>query len=129
MRANRHRDSDTTGMKNPIDPPGPAVPARRMPKPRTAPREVQPDRRLAILPARGLADTTPESDALQREFFDPMAKAFIDALHAACPGSSRARVAWCYQFAIGAMLNQLLSGERVARLGNGDRHGSDVASK
>jgi AcrR family transcriptional regulator len=76
-------------------------------------------RYFALLAARDLAAPSPEAHALEREFFDPMAHAFIDALLAACAGSTRAQAAWCYQFAIGAMLNRLLTGERAQRLAAG----------
>jgi hypothetical protein len=44
-----------------------------------------------------------------------MAHAFIDAMHAACPGSTRGNAAWAYQFAVGALLHHI-SDERVERL-------------
>jgi len=75
---------------------------------------------FAVMAARDLAAPAPDADRLERKFFDPMAHAFIDALLAACPGASRGQVAWCYQFAIGAMLHFLLSGERAARLAHGE---------
>lgn len=75
---------------------------------------------FAVMAARDLAAPAPDADRLERKFFDPMAHAFIDALLASCPGANRGQVAWCYQFAIGAMLHFLLSGERAARLARGE---------
>lgn len=75
---------------------------------------------FAVMAARDLAAPAPDADRLERQYFDPMAHAFIDALLVACPGASRGQAAWCYQFAIGAMLHFLLSGERAARLARGE---------
>ncbi len=36
-----------------------------------------------------------------------MAHAFIDALHGACPGSTRPQAAWAYQFALGALIHHI----------------------
>lgn len=84
---------------------------------------------FAVMAARDLAAPAPDADRLERKFFDPMAHAFIDALLAACPGASRGQVAWCYQFAIGAMLHFLLSGERAARLARGEIAVDDPEAK
>jgi len=84
---------------------------------------------FAVMAARDLASPAPEADRVQRQYFDPMANAFIDALMAACPGSSRGQIAWCYQFALGAMLHFLLSGERAERLSKGENQSSDPVAK
>ncbi len=84
----------------------------------------------ALLMTRGLALQSEEEDAIIREFFDPMAKAFIDAFHttlaAESPGVSRAQVVWCYQFALGALLHHI-SDTRVQRLSEGKNQPSDPA--
>jgi AcrR family transcriptional regulator len=84
----------------------------------------------ALLMTRGLALQSEEEDAIIREFFDPMAKAFIDAFHttlaAETPGVSRAQVVWCYQFALGALLHHI-SDTRVQRLSKGENQPSDPA--
>lgn len=72
----------------------------------------------ALLVARELAYRTPEADRVLSELFDPMAHAFIDALHAACPGGTRAQAAWAYQFALGALIHHI-SDHRVQRLSRG----------
>lgn len=72
----------------------------------------------ALLVARELAHATEEADRVLREFFDPLAQAFIDAIAAAVPGATRAQAAWGYQFALGALLHHL-SDTRVARLSGG----------
>jgi AcrR family transcriptional regulator len=64
------------------------------------------------------------------EYYDPMAKAFIDAFHSALAAESksvtRAQVAWCYQFALGALLHHI-SDTRVHRLSQGENRPSDPA--
>ena len=52
------------------------------------------------------------------DYFAPLAHAFIDALHAARPGTARTQVAWAYQFAMGALLHHLID-HRVERLSRG----------
>ncbi|MEP6789779.1 MAG: TetR family transcriptional regulator [Ramlibacter sp.] len=84
----------------------------------------------ALLMTRGLALQSEEEDAIIREFFDPMAKAFIDAFHttltAEFRGVTRPRVAWCYQFALGSLLHHI-SDTRVHRLSQGENRPSDPA--
>lgn len=84
----------------------------------------------ALLMTRGLSLQSEEEDAIIREFFDPMAQAFIDAFHATLAaefkGVTRAQVAWCYQFALGALLHHI-SDARVHRLSQGENRPSDPA--
>jgi hypothetical protein len=56
-----------------------------------------------------------------------MAHAFIDALHAACPGSTRAAAAWAYQFAVGALLHHI-SDDRVERLSRRQNKPADASA-
>lgn len=72
----------------------------------------------ALLVARELGYRTPEAERVLSELFDPMAHAFIDALHHACPGSTRPQAAWAYQFALGALIHHI-SDHRVGRLSRG----------
>lgn len=81
---------------------------------------------FAKMAARDLASPTPESEQAQLEFFDPMAHAFIDALQRLFPGRSRADVAWCYQFMLGAVLHHLAD-VRVERLSRGTATAADPA--
>ena len=69
----------------------------------------------ALLVARELHHALDETDRVLRAYFDPMAHAFIDALHRRLPHASRGQVAWCYQFALGALLHHL-SDDRIERL-------------
>jgi hypothetical protein len=77
----------------------------------------------AQLVARELFYRTPEAAQVLADHFDPMAHAFIDALHQACPGSTRPQAAWAYQFAVGALLHHI-SDDRVERL---SRHRNQAA--
>ena len=80
----------------------------------------------ALLVARELYHATPETDRVLRAYFDPMAHAFIDALHRQLPHASHGQVAWCYQFALGALLHHL-SDVRIERLSNGECRPGDAA--
>lgn len=84
----------------------------------------------ALLMTRGLALQSEEEDAIIREFFDPMARAFIDAFHKVLseefPGVTRPLVAWCYQFALGALLHHI-GDTRVHRLSDGENRPNDPA--
>ncbi|MBQ0929801.1 TetR/AcrR family transcriptional regulator [Ideonella alba] len=82
----------------------------------------------ALMAARDLAAPTEESERSNREFFDPLAHAFIDALMSTAPGASRGQVAWCYQFMLGALLH-FLSDRRVERLSRGENRAADPAAK
>lgn len=81
----------------------------------------------ALLVGRELAYGSDEADRALREFFDPLAHAFIDALHAALPDARRDQVAWGYQFALGALLHHI-SDTRVARLSLGVSRPGDAAA-
>jgi AcrR family transcriptional regulator len=72
----------------------------------------------ALLVARELYNATPETDKVLRKYFDPLAHAFIDAIHHLLPHASRVQVSWCYQFALGALLHHL-SDSRIERLSRG----------
>ncbi len=72
----------------------------------------------ALLVARELYSAIDEAEQILREYFDPLAHAFIDALQLAYPNATRVQVAWCYQFALGALLHHI-SDSRVVRLSRG----------
>jgi AcrR family transcriptional regulator len=87
-----------------------------------------PDGRLFLrLMARGINDGLAEDEAVVRELFDPLAHAFIDALAQVAPQVSRGTLAWCYQFALGAMLHHVID-ERVERLSRGENRPDDEAT-
>lgn len=72
----------------------------------------------ALLMTRGINEPGTETDLIMRQYFDPMANAFIDALLDAFVGRTRAQVAWAYQFMLGALLHHI-GDERVQRLSGG----------
>ena len=78
----------------------------------------------ALLVARELGHASLESDRVLRDFFDPLAHAFIDALHAALPHASRSEVAWAYQFALGSLLHHI-SDKRIERLSRSNATAAD----
>lgn len=81
----------------------------------------------ALLVARQLYQAVDEAETVLRTYFDPMAHAFIDALHAAMPAASRPQAAWCYQFMLGALLNHL-SDTRIVALSRGLAQPADPAA-
>lgn len=78
----------------------------------------------ALLVARELGNTTEAADRVMRAFFDPLAMAYIDALHLALPHATRGQVAWGYQFALGALLQHLMD-SRVERLSKNENRRND----
>ncbi|MBI5277534.1 MAG: TetR/AcrR family transcriptional regulator [Burkholderiales bacterium] len=82
----------------------------------------------ALLMTRGLALQSEGEDAIIREFFDPMARAFMDAFRKVLapefPGVSKSQVAWGYQFALGALLHHI-GDRRVERLSDGKNKACD----
>ena len=73
----------------------------------------------ALFVARGLTQQGAEEDRAIRQYFDPVAAEFIQALQSELakthPGFTQAHAAWGFQFALGALLHYL-SDQRVARL-------------
>jgi len=80
----------------------------------------------ALLVARELYHATEEADRVLRGYFDPLATAYIDAMHVALPHATRAQVAWGYQFALGALLHHL-NDSRIERLSRGENKRADPA--
>ena len=72
----------------------------------------------ALLVARELYISQDQTDRVLRDFFDPLAHAFIGALHDVFPNATREQVAWGYQFSLGALLHHI-SDYRVKRLTQG----------
>ena len=82
----------------------------------------------ALLVSRELSYDREEADRVLRDFFDPLAHAFIDALQAARPQATRAQAAWGYQFALGALLHHI-SDQRVERLSHGINPPNDATAE
>lgn len=80
----------------------------------------------ALLVARELYHATEEADRVLRGYFDPLAEAYIDALHVALPHATRGQAAWAYQFALGTLLHHL-NDNRIERLSRGENRRSDPA--
>lgn len=80
----------------------------------------------ALMVARELYHAREHTDRVLREFFDPLAHAFIDALHATLPHASRADAAWVYQFMLGALLHHLRD-DRIVRLSRNQCKPADPA--
>lgn len=74
--------------------------------------------------SRGMSDQLEEDEKIIREMFDPLAHAFIDALASVLPQASRGTVAWCYQFALGALLHHVTD-RRIERLSNHENRHDD----
>ena len=73
----------------------------------------------AALVAREVSfGATSDTGSVLAGMFDPMAHSFIDALHRLRPRWPRARAAWAYQFATGALVHHMVD-MRVQRLSNG----------
>lgn len=81
----------------------------------------------ALLMTRGINEPGTETDLVMRQYFDPMANAFIDALLDAFAGRTRAQMAWAYQFMLGALLHHI-GDERVERLSGGANVRNDTAA-
>jgi AcrR family transcriptional regulator len=79
------------------------------------------------LVARELNRRTPAMRRIVRKHFDPMAHAFIDAMARVMPHATRAQVAWCYQFALGALIHHSID-ERVERLSRRQNRRLDPAA-
>ncbi|QNK70444.1 TetR/AcrR family transcriptional regulator [Variovorax sp. PAMC26660] len=80
----------------------------------------------ALLVARELYHATEEADRVLRAYFDPLAEAYIDALHIALPHATRGQAAWGYQFALGSLLHHL-NDSRIERLSRGENTRADPA--
>jgi len=74
--------------------------------------------------ARGMTEHLEEDEPIIRELFDPLAHAFIDAIAGALPQATRGQAAWCYQFALGALLHHV-NDQRIERLSHGQNQPGD----
>lgn len=76
---------------------------------------------------RALHEHIPEDEPVVKALFDPLAHAFIDALSDALPHAGRDTVVWCYQFALGALMNAVTD-TRVERLSRGESSVSELTN-
>ncbi len=84
----------------------------------------------ALFVTRGLTQQSAEEDRAIRQFFDPITAEFIEAIHDALradtPEITQAQAAWCFQFALGALLHYL-SDQRIVRLSGDVNTAADPA--
>ncbi len=67
------------------------------------------------LVARQVMGGGEESREILRQYFDPLAHSFIDAIHEVIPKADKGRVAACYIFALGCLLNSTVD-DRLEQL-------------
>lgn len=79
-------------------------------------RETEEGLYFARLLAREASDPSSESRGLIEEFYDPLAREFVQALHTVLPDVPAERIRWGYLLAVGAMSMSVFD-ERVARFG------------
>ncbi|SFV05539.1 TetR/AcrR family transcriptional regulator [Pseudoduganella namucuonensis] len=77
--------------------------------------------------SRGMTEQLSEDEKVIQELFDPLAHAFIDAMASVLPHVSRGTVAWCYQFALGALLHHVTD-RRIERLSRGENRRDDFGA-
>lgn len=81
-------------------------------------------RHFLHLISRGMTDQLAEDEKVIQELFDPLAHAFIDAMASVQSHVSRGTIAWCYQFALGALLHHVTD-RRIERLSRGENRRDD----
>jgi AcrR family transcriptional regulator len=77
------------------------------------------------LVARQVSGGDEEARSIVREYFDPLARAFIAAIQEAVPGSDRGPVTACYIFALGSLLNATVD-DRLERLSESEISSADA---
>jgi AcrR family transcriptional regulator len=78
------------------------------------------------LVAQILNDPQPHARRISQEFNDPVARSTIRALKRALPGMAEDDLAWCYIFAVGAMVSAVAGTGRVRDLSAGRCDPDDV---
>jgi hypothetical protein len=78
------------------------------------------------LVAQILNDPQPHARRISQEFNDPVARSTIRALQRALPGMPEDDLAWCYIFAVGAMVSAVAGTGRVRELSAGRCDPDDV---
>lgn len=79
----------------------------------------------AQLVARESSDPTEATRGIVKEYFDPFAKEFIQALQQALPRKSLEYVHWAYMFAVGALVMSVFD-SRLARITDGKTKPTDL---
>jgi AcrR family transcriptional regulator len=75
---------------------------------------------FSVLVARAMWEPGEEVVEIAKEYYDPLAAVFIEAMCEALPGVTRDSVVWGYEFALGALL-MFVADQRVERL---SKHGA-----
>jgi AcrR family transcriptional regulator len=75
--------------------------------------------RFGALLAREVSDPKSLDRGIIRDMFDPVARAFIQAMREVLPDRSNAEINWAYQVMIGAMVHVMGDAGRIVRLSDG----------
>lgn len=81
---------------------------------------------FSLLVARTAWDPGPEATAIIERFYDPLVEAFVTAMGAALPGTTRGLRLWAYEYAVGALL-MYVADKRIERLSGGTATAGDPA--
>ncbi|MGU3496052.1 TetR/AcrR family transcriptional regulator [Xanthobacteraceae bacterium A53D] len=81
---------------------------------------------FALLVARTAWDPGPEATQIIERFYDPLARAFIEAMRRAIPDCAPDRIIWAYEYAVGALL-MYVGDKRIERLTEGRAGPADPA--
>lgn len=79
---------------------------------------------FSLLVARTVWDPGPEATGVIEQFYDPLARCFIERLAGLLPDCPRERIVWAYEYALGALLMQIAD-QRVERLSGGAAKSGD----
>lgn len=73
---------------------------------------------FSLLVARTAWDPGPEATAIIARFYDPLVRAFLEAMRSAFPDCPEDRMLWAYEYAVGALL-MYVADKRIERLSDG----------
>ncbi|MDF3832340.1 TetR/AcrR family transcriptional regulator, partial [Cupriavidus basilensis] len=82
----------------------------------------------AKLIAREASDPKEAERGIVRDYFDPFAREFIEAIRLAAPGKEPEYAYWAYTFAVGALVMSVFD-SRIARISDGTCRPGDVVRK
>lgn len=82
--------------------------------------------RFSLLVARTAWDPGPEATEIIERFYDPLVRAFLDAMAVALPHCPADRLLWAYEYAVGALL-MYVADKRIERLSDGRATAGDPA--
>ncbi|MCG5236093.1 TetR/AcrR family transcriptional regulator [Xanthobacter oligotrophicus] len=73
---------------------------------------------FSLLVARTAWDPGPEATEIIERFYDPLVRAFLEAMAVALPDCPQDRLLWAYEYAVGALL-MYVADKRIERLSEG----------